>query len=105
MPYTDLIRLGLRSSRHFGNFLQRNPTDLDFGILDADKSITVELEHAGTLDPRGHAYLQCAVLYTSVEGKRRVRVLNTALSVVELAGNVFQYADMETTLSFFAREG
>ncbi|KAG2008450.1 protein transporter SEC24 [Coprinopsis cinerea AmutBmut pab1-1] len=95
---------GLRVSRHFGNFLQRNPTDVEFGILDADKAITVELEHSGTLDPRGQAHLQCAVLYTSVEGQRRVRVINLSLNVVELAGNVFQYADMETTLGYFARE-
>ncbi|EAU89424.2 protein transporter SEC24 [Coprinopsis cinerea okayama7 len=96
---------GLRVSRQFGNFLQRNPTDVEFGILDADKAITVELEHSGTLDPRGQAHLQCAVLYTSVEGQRRVRVINLSLNVVELAGNVFQYADMETTLGYFAREG
>jgi protein transport protein SEC24 len=96
---------GLRVTKYFGNFLQRNPIDIEFGILDADKAITVELDHTGKLDPRSHGHLQCAVLYTTVDGERRVRVINLALSVVELAGNVFQYADMETTLAYFTREG
>ncbi|RXW18670.1 hypothetical protein EST38_g7189 [Candolleomyces aberdarensis] len=95
---------GLRVMQYHGNFYKRSPTDIEFGILDADKSFSIELQHTGTLDCRSNAHLQCAVLYTTVEGQRRVRVLNLALNVVELAGSVFQYADMETTLAHFARE-
>jgi hypothetical protein len=32
-------------------------------------------------------------------------VLNVAINVVELAGNVFQYADLETVLTFNAKRG
>ncbi|KAF5314546.1 hypothetical protein D9611_007013 [Ephemerocybe angulata] len=95
---------GLRITKHHGNFYKRSATDMEFGILDADKSFTVTLDHTGTLDCRSNAHLQCAVLYTSVEGQRRVRVVNLALNVVELAGSVFQYADMETTVAHFTRE-
>jgi protein transport protein SEC24 len=96
---------GLRVTKYHGNFYRRSATDIEFGLLDADKSISIELEHTGTLDPRGNAHLQCAALYTSVDGQRRVRVINLALNVVELAGSVFQYADTETTVAHFAREG
>lgn len=51
------------------------------------------------------AFVQFAMLYTHVgNGTRRVRVLNLACNVVEMAANVFQFADMETVLGLMARE-
>jgi len=74
--------------------------------MDADKGVSVVFEHAGgKIDPRSNVFVQFALLYTSVEGERRVRVINLALNVVELAPNVFQFADMETVLSHMAKEG
>ena len=65
----------------------------------------MEIEHTRSLSTRRYAYLQCAALYTSLDGRRRVRVVNLALNVVELAGNVFQYADLETVLTHMAKRG
>ncbi|KAF8183126.1 sec24-related protein [Pholiota molesta] len=95
---------GLQVKNHLGLFLQSSPHELTFANLSSDNSFSVELEHKGTLSPRAYAYLQCAVLYTSVDGRRRVRVINLALNVVELAGSVFQFADMETVVCHFAKE-
>ncbi|KAJ3571790.1 hypothetical protein NP233_g3515 [Leucocoprinus birnbaumii] len=95
---------GLRISQHYGNFVQSNPTDLNFGILDADKAIMADFEHSRSLDPREYAYIQCATLYTTVSGERRVRVINLALQTVQLAGNVFQYADLDTLVCRLTRE-
>ena len=96
---------GLQVKRHYGLFLKSGAHELVFGNLSADASFSAELEHTGRLSPREYAYLQCAVLYTSVEGQRRVRVVNLAMNVVELAGNLFQFADLETVVCHMAKEG
>ncbi|KAJ7269654.1 sec24-related protein [Mycena rebaudengoi] len=95
---------GLRISEQTGNFYRPGPTDLEFGVLDADKALSVELQHSGgRLDTRGYVYLQAAVLYTTVDGFRRVRTINLALPVVELAWNVFRLSDMDATVYHLAR--
>ncbi|KAF8137561.1 hypothetical protein EV363DRAFT_1318334 [Boletus edulis] len=95
---------GLRVSKYYGNFQERSPTDLTLGVFDSDKAVSALLGHSQTLDERQYAYLQCAVLYTSVDGQRRVRTCNLALPVVSLAGNVFRYADMDAVVCHLARE-
>jgi protein transport protein SEC24 len=71
----------------------------------ADSSFAVELTHGGRLDARENAHIQCALLYTTIDGQRRVRVINLAMTVADLAGNVFKYADMDATVAYFAKDG
>ncbi|KAH8084302.1 sec24-like protein [Cristinia sonorae] len=95
---------GLRVQNHLGNYSSTSSGDLQFGTIDADKALTVVLEHTHTLDERKHAYLQCAVLYTTADGHRRVRTCNVALQVGGLAGSVFRFADMDTVVSHMVRD-
>lgn len=95
---------GLRVTQHRGNFHQYSTTDLAFGTLDSDKALSVNFVHAKGLDTRQYACIQSAVLYTTADGQRRVRVCNLALQVAPLAADVFRYADMDAVISYLMRE-
>ncbi|KAG8907147.1 COPII coat Sec23p-Sfb3p heterodimer component [Tulasnella sp. 403] len=86
------------------------PTDYTY-LLTPDSSIAGLLSHnnygpapGGGLDDRRDAYLQAAVLYTTVEGERRVRVCNIGFKPSTLAGNVFKRADQDTGVCLLAKE-
>lgn len=98
-------RTGLRITQHYGNFLETATSDLAFGTVDADKAISVLLEHTATLSETGFAFIQSALLYTTISGQRRVRVCNLGLQVASMAGSVFRYADMDTVVCHLVREG
>ncbi|KIM70512.1 hypothetical protein SCLCIDRAFT_12458 [Scleroderma citrinum Foug A] len=95
---------GLRILKYYGNVHERSPTDIEVGVWDADKAFSACIEHTRSLDERQHAYLQCAVLYTTRHGQRRVRTCNLALQVTSLAGNVYRFADMDAVVCHLARE-
>lgn len=78
---------------------------MTFGVYDADKAIGMLMERSSTGSPRDYAHIQSALLYTSVEGERRVRVCNLSLPVVELAGSVFQYSDQDALVAYMAKDG
>ncbi|POW08541.1 hypothetical protein PSTT_07483 [Puccinia striiformis] len=97
---------GLRISEHFGSFLQRNVTDLEFGNLDADKAIAAILKIEGKLEDNSSvdAQFQCALLYTSATGQRRVRCHNLTLPVTRVIGNIFPSADMDATMALLTKQ-
>jgi protein transport protein SEC24 len=97
--------LRIAPASHRGSFFQRTAAEVEFGIITADHAISAAIEHSSKLDEREFAFLQMAALYTSVQGERRVRVCNLALQVVDLPGNVFEYADMEAVVCHLVREG
>lgn len=53
---------------------------------------------------RLQVYLQCALLYTTTEGARRVRVSTLALPVSDQMGAVFKGADLDSQLSALTRQ-
>jgi protein transport protein SEC24 len=126
--------LGIHVKAHYGNCLERSTTDVDFGALDADKSIYASLNYTSALDDfssltidtlaslisqkgttlhshkqslntQKQAYFQSAVLYTTTSGERRVRVCNLRLPVISLAGNVYRYGDYEGVVGALAKTG
>ncbi|KAF8928335.1 hypothetical protein EDD21DRAFT_383268 [Dissophora ornata] len=105
--YNALMRVrcstGLRITEHFGNFHMKNSTDLELAGLDSEKAFGVLVKHDGNLNERTEASFQVALLYTTADGLRRVRVHNFSTPVTTLLGNVFRWADMDTTINFLSK--
>lgn len=49
-------------------------------------------------------YLQCALLYTTTDGARRVRISTLALPVSDQMGAVFKGADLDSQLANMTRQ-
>ncbi|KZV88117.1 hypothetical protein EXIGLDRAFT_722972 [Exidia glandulosa HHB12029] len=96
---------GLRVSGYAGTHHQTSPSTTSLGLLNRTRMLLAVLEHASSssLNEREMAYVQCATLYTTRGGERRVRVCNLGLPVVALAGSVFRQVDVETVVAYLAR--
>lgn len=97
---------GLQVSSYHGNFLQHNfGADLEFGVIDADKAVGVMFSYDGKLESKLDAHFQCALLYTTAGGQRRVRCTNTVASVSEGAMEGLRFIDQDAVVNMIAREG
>lgn len=97
---------GLQVSSYHGNFLQHNfGADLEFGVIDADKSVGVMFSYDGKLDAKLDAHFQCALLYTTASGERRVRCTNTVAGVSEGAMEAMRFIDQDAVVGMMAKEG
>lgn len=56
------------------------------------------------MPPEENVYLQIALLYTSVSGQRRLRVLNLALRATTTIADVFKCCDLDAMMLFFAKQ-
>jgi hypothetical protein len=50
-------------------------------------------------------HIQCALLYTTVYGQRRIRVINISLPCTSMLSNLFRYADLETQFTYVVKQG
>lgn len=95
---------GLRVVRQLGSFHLHGVADIETGTWDADKAFSALIKHDGKLEESREAYFQCAVLYTTATGERRVRCHTMAVPVSATLGNVFRYADMDAAVAYYAKE-
>ncbi|KAI8824197.1 Sec23/Sec24 trunk domain-containing protein [Fimicolochytrium jonesii] len=94
---------GLKVTEHFGNFYMKNITDVEIAGIDSSKAIGVALKHDGKLDEKQESAFQAALLYTTANGERRIRVHNLSVPNTTGLGNVFRYAEMDTTICFLCK--
>lgn len=57
---------GIRATDFWGSFYMSNTTDVEFAGIDCDKAVSVEIKYDDKLPEEGGAFVQVALLYTSV---------------------------------------
>ncbi|TVU50463.1 hypothetical protein EJB05_01835, partial [Eragrostis curvula] len=95
---------GLQVQDYFGSFCKRVPTDVDLPAIDSDKAIMVTFKHDDKFQENSECGFQCALLYTTVFGQRRIRVMNLSLSCTNMLSNLFRYADLETQFTYMVKQ-
>jgi len=105
--YAAIVRMrcskGIRVKEYDGHFLSQDPLDMDLPGIDQDKAYLVELQHDDKLDPKGECYLQGALLYTTRNGRRRIRVHTLRMTVATTLPNLFRGADLDVTVAALSR--
>ncbi|KAI7725657.1 hypothetical protein M8C21_001682, partial [Ambrosia artemisiifolia] len=100
----EAVMRGLQVQEYSGNFCKRIPTDVDLPAVDCDKSIMVTLKHDDKLPDGTECSFQCALLYTTVYGQRRIRVSTLSLPCTTMLSNLFRSADLDTQFSCFLKQ-
>ncbi|KAM9426095.1 protein transport protein Sec24C [Pholidichthys leucotaenia] len=94
---------GIRATDFFGSFFMSNTTDVELAGLDSDKTITVEFKHDDKLSEDTGALMQCAVLYTSCSGQRRLRIHNMAVNCCSQLADLYRNCETDTIINYFSK--
>ncbi|KAM3373711.1 hypothetical protein P3S68_012425 [Capsicum galapagoense] len=95
---------GIQVQEYAGNYCKRIPTDVDLPAIDCDKTIMVTLKHDDKLQEGSECSFQSAVLYTTIDGQRRIRVSTLALPCTTMLSNLFRSADLDTQFACILKQ-
>ncbi|XP_035180683.1 protein transport protein Sec24D-like isoform X3 [Oxyura jamaicensis] len=94
---------GFRATDFFGAIYMNNTTDVEMAAVDCDKAVTVEFKHDDKLNEDSGALIQCAVLYTSISGQRRLRIHNIGLNCSSQLADVYKTCETDALINFLAK--
>lgn len=94
---------GVRAVDFYGHFFMANTQDLELGCIDSSKAVAVEVKHDDKLTEDDGVYIQTALLYTSVGGQRRLRIINLSLNTCTQMADLYKNCDLDTLMNFFGK--
>ncbi|KAM3857722.1 protein transport protein Sec24D [Diretmus argenteus] len=94
---------GFRATDFFGAVHMNNTTDVEMAAVDCDKAMTVEFKHDDTLSEETGAFIQCALLYTTISGQRRLRIHNLSLNCSSQLSELYKSCETDSLVNFFAK--
>ena len=98
------VSAGLKVAEQYGNFYHRSGHEMDLPAVDGDKAFAVRLEHEGKLKDKSEACIQCALLYTTPQGQRRIRVHSLAVPVTMAMSNIYRFSDLDAIINLSLRQ-
>jgi protein transport protein SEC24 len=94
---------GLKCTNFHGHFMIRSNDLMALPTIDPDKAVHVDIGYEEQMVPHQTTYMQCALLYTTSYGERRIRVHTMAIPVVSDVGELFKACDSCATGTILAR--
>lgn len=95
---------GLQVNKYYGPFSSVNGDSApNIPIVSGDTSIVCDFIYDSKLDTKKDVHFQAALLYTSSDGVRKVRVINNILSVTQRISDVFDFSDQDTIIKIFIK--
>ncbi|XP_053392421.1 protein transport protein Sec24C-like [Mercenaria mercenaria] len=94
---------GIRPVDFLGNFYMSNTTDVEMCAVDNNQAISVEVKHDDKLNEQEGAFVQVAVLFTSVSGQRRLRIHNLALNCCTQLADLFRNCELDTFINYMSK--
>ncbi|KAI9676864.1 MAG: COPII subunit [Caeruleum heppii] len=94
---------GLRMSTFYGNFFNRSSDLCAFPAFPRDQAYVVEVAIDESLT-KGIVCLQTAVLHTTCNGERRIRVMTLSLPTTQNVADVYASADQAAITTFFSHK-
>ncbi|KAI5065089.1 hypothetical protein GOP47_0019784 [Adiantum capillus-veneris] len=94
---------GMRFSTYHGHFMLRSSDLMALPAVDCDKAFAMQLTLEETLLTTQTAYFQSALLYTSSNGERRIRVHTAAAPLVSDLNEMYRSADTGAIVMLMGR--
>ncbi|ODQ48787.1 hypothetical protein PICMEDRAFT_14323 [Pichia membranifaciens NRRL Y-2026] len=95
---------GLQVNKYYGPFATVNGDSApNIPIVSGDTSIVCDFIYDSKLDTKKDVHFQAALLYTTSEGVRKVRVINNILSVTQRISDVFDFSDQDTIVKILIK--
>lgn len=95
--------MGLRPTDFCGSFMMTDTSNMSLAGCDEDKVYVVEIKHDAKLDDGSMVAIQAALLYTTAQGERRIRVHTLQIRSCSQIADVFRATDMESVVTALAK--
>ena len=99
------ISSGFRLSGYIGpGHVPLGAMEQYLACIHEDTTVAAQLAHDGSDTSKiKYAYVQLAILYTNMNGERRLRVHNAAVEVSKNLNDVFRFVDVDAVTSFLSK--
>ena len=89
------VSTGFEITAHSGNHMLTFGTDMEVANIDCDKTFTFKIQNTDKIPDETPCGIQCALLYTTSLGERRIRIHSLQIPSSPQMTNVFGGADLE----------